>query len=70
MRGLSGCCDGGGRWGVRHHLAYRLRQYAALCDRAPLAAGLLVGGLAAIVVNVDLAPKARIARWVARRIER
>jgi ethanolamine transporter EutH len=55
---------------VRHHLAYRLRQYAALCDRAPLAAGLLVGGLVAIVVNIDLAPKARLARWVARRIER
>ena len=55
---------------MKHHLAYRLRQYAALCDRVPLAAGLLVGGLAAIVVNVNLAPKARIARAIARRIER
>ena len=54
---------------MKHHLAYRLRQYAALCDRVPLAAGLLVGGITAIVVNIDLAPKARIARWVARRIE-
>jgi hypothetical protein len=55
---------------MKHHLAYRLRQYADWCDAAPARAGMVAFAVAAVIVAVDVAPKARIARWVARRIER
>ena len=55
---------------MRLYTAHRLRQYADWCDAAPSRAGMVAFAAVAVMVAMDLAPKARIARWVARRIER
>jgi hypothetical protein len=45
-------------------LAAKLEAYAAGCAVAPLA----VGAVVALLLQADLAPKARAARWLARRL--
>ena len=55
---------------LRHYVAWRLRQYAELCEAAPWVAAVIAGSIAAVVVNVDLAPKAKLARAIARRLDR
>ena len=55
---------------MRLYTAHRLRQYADWCDAAPSRAGMVAFAVVAVMVAVDLAPKARIARAIARRIER
>ena len=58
----------------RDYIAHRLRVYAQMCDDAPttiaLGAATVTFILVGAAVAADLRPKARLARWLARRVAR